>query len=136
LRMRCNALVLGWYSITEEGITVDELLNESYEDAAEAALQASPEQAGEDVIQDGQAARAGIARIPVRLEFVLQQNKLTMGELGQLYSGQVISLTPEAEKQVLVLANGAVLGRGELVQMDDRLGVEIIDLYGSDDDAH
>jgi type III secretion protein Q len=136
LRMRCNALMLGWYSITEEGITVDELLNEPYEEAAEATLQASPEQAGEDVIQDEQAARAGIARIPVRLEFVLQQNKLTMGELGQLYSGQVIDLAPEAEKQVLVLANGAVLGRGELVQMDDRLGVEIIDLYGSHDDAH
>lgn len=139
LRMRCNALVLGWYSITEEGITVDELLNEPYEEAAEAALQASPEQAGEDAIEDEQAARAGfagIARIPVRLEFVLQQNKLTMGELSQMYSGQVIALAPEAEKQVLVLANGAVLGRGELVQMDDRLGVEIIDLYGSGDDAH
>jgi type III secretion protein Q len=129
LRMRCNGLVLGWYSITDKGITVDEQLNQAYEDNADAAIQAASEEA-----QSG-AAQNGVARIPVRLEFVLQQNRTTMGELGLLHGGQVIDLAPDAEKQVLVLANGAVLGRGELVQLEDRLGVEMIDIYGESDHA-
>ncbi|HEY4319528.1 MAG TPA: type III secretion system cytoplasmic ring protein SctQ [Herbaspirillum sp.] len=129
LRMRCNGLVLGWYSITEKGIIVDQQLNQAYEDSPEAATQAAPEEARSGV------AQSGVARIPVRLEFVLQQNRVTMGELGLLHGGQVIDLAPDAEKQVLVLANGAVLGRGELVQLEDRLGVEMIDIYGESDHA-
>jgi type III secretion protein Q len=130
LRMRCSGLVLGWYSITDEGIIVDELLEETYEQIAEAAVHADPEESGDN------AAQGGIERIPVMLEFVLQQNKITIGELGQLHAGQVIDLAPDAEKSVLVLANGAVLGRGELIQLEDRLGVEMIDIYGSGDHAN
>jgi type III secretion protein Q len=132
LHVRCNGLVLAWYSITDEGITVEELLEEPYEEFAVDAEQASPEQAGDPAQASSQAA---MARIPVRLEFVLQQNKMTIGQLGQLHAGQLISLASDAEKQVLVLANGAVLGRGELVQLEDRLGVEVIELYGGEDHA-
>jgi type III secretion protein Q len=129
LRMRCNDQVLGRYSITDEGITVDKLLNQPYEDIAEASLQADPGEAG---IGAAVGAVVGTARIPVRLEFVLQQNRMTIGQLGQLHRGQLISLEADAEKSVLVLANGALLGRGELVQLEDRLGVEMIELYGDD----
>jgi type III secretion protein Q len=139
LRMRCNDHVLGWYSITDEGITVEELLNESYEDIAAASPQADTEEAGVGAgvgnsadANAGHAAQAGVARIPVRLEFVLQQNRMTIGQLSQLHQGQLISLEAGAEKSVLVLANGALLGRGELVQLEDRLGVEMIELYGGD----
>jgi type III secretion protein Q len=125
LRMRCNGMVLGWYSITDKGINVDEQLDELYEDSADASLQAAPEEA------QGSNAQDALGRIPVRLEFVLQQNKMTIGELGRLHGGQLIDLEPDAEKSVLVLANGALLGRGELVQLEDRLGVEMIDIYGS-----
>jgi type III secretion protein Q len=147
LRMRCNDQVLGWYSITDKGITVDDLLKQPYEDIAEASLQAEPEEAGigsgignsanasanaGNAAQTTQTARAGVARIPVRLEFVLQQNRMTVGQLGQLHRGQVVALDTDAEKSILVLANGALLGRGELVQLEDRLGVEMIELYGGD----
>ncbi|RXZ38336.1 YscQ/HrcQ family type III secretion apparatus protein [Oxalobacteraceae bacterium CAVE-383] len=131
LGMRCNGLVLGWYSINEKGITVDKKLDEPYEDLADAALQAAPEE--ERALQGG--AQDGMARIPVRLEFVLQQNKMTVGELAGLHGGQVFDLAPDAEKSVLVLANGALLGRGELVQLEDRLGVEMIDIYGGGERA-
>lgn len=134
LRIRCQDLVLGLYSINEEGINVDELLNEPYNepygectDADEIALVP-----GQEPGRDG----AGMARIPVRLEFVLQQKTMTVGELGRLHRGQVIGLAPLAEKEVLILANGVALGRGELVQMEGRLGVEMSDIYGSPDHAH
>jgi type III secretion protein Q len=145
LRMRCNGLILAWYSITDEGFNVEELLEEPYEEFALDAAHATPEQAEGCPAQDRAQARdqdrdrgqapLAMARIPVRLEFVLQQTKMTIGQLGQLHAGQLIGLAPDAEKQVLVLANGAVLGRGELVQMEDRLGVELIELYGGQDHA-
>lgn len=89
---------------------------------------AAPIQAPEST---GRLGAAALARIPVRLEFILQQRTLSVGELGALQEGQVIALDERAEKQVLVLGNGIVLGRGELIQMDDRLGIEMLDIHGS-----
>lgn len=36
-----------------------------------------------------------------------------------------ISLLPEAEKNIEIRVNGALTGYGELVEVDDKLGVEI-----------
>lgn len=78
----------------------------------------------------GRLGAAALARIPVRLEFILQRRTLSVGELGALQEGQIIALDERAEKQVLVLGNGVVLGRGELIQLDDRLGIEMLDIHG------
>jgi hypothetical protein len=67
--------------------------------------------------------------------FWMQSAPGQAGDQDAALQRQVIDLAPDAEKQVLVLANGAVLGRGELVQLEDRLGVEMIDIYGEGDHA-
>ncbi|EJH8681761.1 TPA: FliM/FliN family flagellar motor switch protein, partial [Escherichia coli] len=38
---------------------------------------------------------------------------------------RIISLLPEAEKNIEIRVNGALTGYGELVEVDDKLGVEI-----------
>ena len=40
-------------------------------------------------------------------------------------SKRIISLLPEAEKNIEIRVNGALTGYGELVEVDDKLGVEI-----------
>ncbi|MEN3813504.1 FliM/FliN family flagellar motor switch protein [Chromobacterium piscinae] len=70
-----------------------------------------------------------LSRLPVKLEFILQQRVLRLDELRSLYQGQVLPLTHDAERHIEVRANGVCLARGELVQLDEQLGVEISALY-------
>ncbi|OHX19928.1 YscQ/HrcQ family type III secretion apparatus protein [Chromobacterium sphagni] len=101
----CHGRVVGRYQRFEEGIIMEW-------QAEEAAAQDEP-------------ALADISQLPVRLEFVLQQSRVTLAELQQLCQGQLLPLQAGVERQVEVRANGALLGRGELVQLDGQLGVEV-----------
>lgn len=64
--------------------------------------------------------------IPVRLTFELGERQLTLGELRQLQPGETFDLErPLADGPVIVRANGALLGTGELVEIDGRIGVTL-----------
>ncbi|MGY6268555.1 type III secretion system cytoplasmic ring protein SctQ [Achromobacter denitrificans] len=64
--------------------------------------------------------------IPVRLTFELGERMLTLGELRQLQPGETFDLErPLADGPVMVRANGALLGTGELVEIDGRIGVTL-----------
>jgi type III secretion protein Q len=70
-------------------------------------------------------------QIPLRVEFVLQDLSLSLGELSALGPGHVFRLNPDAERNVMLRVNGVVVARGELVEMDQQLGVEIHTLPGA-----
>ncbi|HHE6471136.1 TPA: YscQ/HrcQ family type III secretion apparatus protein [Providencia rettgeri] len=63
--------------------------------------------------------------VPVKMEFILHRKNLSLSELQCIYEGQVLSLPNESETRVEVRVNDVLLGYGELVQLDDSLGVEI-----------
>lgn len=64
--------------------------------------------------------------IPVRLTFELGERHLTLGELRMLQPGETFDLErPLADGPVIVRANGALLGTGELVEIDGRIGVTL-----------
>ncbi|STQ90223.1 FliM/FliN family flagellar motor switch protein [Iodobacter fluviatilis] len=69
-----------------------------------------------------------LAELPLRLEFILQQSTVSLSELGDLYLGQLLPLLPDAEKQIEVKTNGVLIARGELVLVDGRLGVELLEI--------
>lgn len=89
----------------------------------------------EDMAQDEEQAVSDFQRLPVRVEFVLQRSQMTLEELQSLCQGSVLPLEAEAQRRVEVRANGALLGRGELVQLDGRMGVELEQWLGSADDV-
>ncbi len=67
-----------------------------------------------------------IDAIPVRLTFELGERLITLGELRQLQPGETFDLErPLADGPVLVRANGALVGSGELVEIDGRIGVTL-----------
>ncbi|WP_241074281.1 type III secretion system cytoplasmic ring protein SctQ [Achromobacter insuavis] len=67
-----------------------------------------------------------IDAIPVRLTFELGERQITLGELRQLQPGETFDLErPLADGPVLVRANGALVGSGELVEIDGRIGVTL-----------
>lgn len=73
------------------------------------------------------AAADPLANLPLTLEFILQRRYLSLGEIQQFRQGKVLELDPEGEKHIEIRANGHLLALGELVQLEDRLGVELME---------
>lgn len=67
--------------------------------------------------------------IPVRVSFDLGERQLSLGELKTLQVGQVLELGRPLSEAINIRANGALIGRGELVEVDGRLGVVVGSLF-------
>ncbi|MCE0489035.1 FliM/FliN family flagellar motor switch protein [Pantoea sp. Mb-10] len=79
------------------------------------------------------ARATGINAIPVRLEFVVHEQVMTLAELRALTPGMTLATAGSGANSVMIKGNGALLGRGEWVSMDDdTLCVEIQTLYHGD----
>jgi type III secretion protein Q len=69
--------------------------------------------------------------IPVRLSFDLGERVLTLGELKALQVGQSFDLARPLSQAVHIRVNGALVGTGELVEIDGQVGVTITALGAS-----
>lgn len=76
-------------------------------------------------------AAADLLAIPVRLSFDLGEISLTLAELRALQPGQTIALGHPIAGAVRIRANGALVGEGELVEIDGQLGVSLRRLSAS-----
>ena len=66
--------------------------------------------------------------VPVQVVAVMAKKNISMRELMQFHAGQVIDLNRPPSEQVDVVANGKLIARGELVEIDGKLGVRIVKL--------
>ncbi|KAF3999334.1 FliM/FliN family flagellar motor switch protein [Glaciimonas immobilis] len=104
--LQSGAQILAHFSINETGEIAVEVLD--YQEKSETFI---PQEALDD--------------IPLRIDFVLQRNLLTVAQLAALYRGQFLALDPGSEKQIEISVNGMVVGKGELVELNGQLGVEV-----------
>ena len=82
------------------------------EEKTEVNLEAEPAELSQDV--------------PVKLVAVLGKKSLSLKDLLQIKQGQVIDLERPPSEVVDLVANGRLVGRGELVEIDGKLGVRIL----------
>ncbi|MBI4126573.1 MAG: FliM/FliN family flagellar motor switch protein [Deltaproteobacteria bacterium] len=66
--------------------------------------------------------------VSVQLVAVMAKKTVSLRELLDLHMGQVIDLQRPPSEQVDLVANGKLVARGELVELDGRLGVRILKL--------
>lgn len=66
-----------------------------------------------------------LSELPVKLEFVLGELTLSLAALNAFIEGQVLPLESTALSNVEVRVAGKCIAVGELVQLGDRLGVEL-----------
>jgi len=66
-----------------------------------------------------------LSELPVKLEFVLGELTLSMATLNEFIERQVLPLEATAASNVEVRVGGKCIAVGELVQLGDRLGVEL-----------
>ena len=65
----------------------------------------------------------------MHLEILLQEQLISRRRLAAFAPGKVLPLTPQIIHCVEVRVNGQLLALGELVQLEDRLGVELHEVY-------
>ena len=66
--------------------------------------------------------------LPIHLSFDLGEKILALRELQRLQSGETLPLDRPLDRCVSIRANGVVIGSGELVDIDGRLGVSVASL--------
>lgn len=74
---------------------------------------------------DGSPAVTALDQVPFRLAFDLGERLMTLGEIKALQVGQPLALDRPLSQAVSLRVNGALVGQGELVEIDGRLGVTI-----------
>jgi len=75
------------------------------------------------------APALSLEQLPVRLSFDLGCVTMTLAELEALQPGQAIALARPLGGAVTIRANGATIGHGELVDIDGRAGVSVLELF-------
>jgi flagellar motor switch protein FliN len=69
------------------------------------------------------------ADVPVQVVAVLGKKATTVKEILTLKKGQIIELNRFPNEAVDLVANGKLMAKGELVEIDGKLGVRIIKIF-------
>jgi len=70
---------------------------------------------------------AALADIPIEVEIELARKTISLREILGLNPGSVIKLPRSAGENIDILAGGVLLGSGEIVIIEDTVGVRITD---------
>lgn len=79
----------------------------------------------------GEPAPYDLDELPLRLTFDLGEREITLGELRELQVGQGIDLGVPLGGPVQLRVQGVLVARGDLIEVDGRLGVAIASLHGA-----
>lgn len=71
-------------------------------------------------------------QLPVTLVFELGRSELPLAAVQGLAPGAVIPLGRDPGEAVDIVANGRRIGRGEVVRIEDELGVRVVRLFGDE----
>ena len=63
--------------------------------------------------------------VPIDISVEIGRTKMTIGELLSLSKGSIVELKKTAGDAVDIYVNGKLLGRGELIVVNERLGVRV-----------
>lgn len=70
---------------------------------------------------------AGLADVPIDIEIELGRRVMTIAQLLELGPGTVIRIARSAGDNIDILVGGTLIGYGEIVIIDDTVGVRITD---------
>ena len=82
----------------------------------------------------GAPASAGVMDVPVTLTAVLGAARLPVSRYLELKEGDTLALDRAVGEPIEIAVNGTVIGRGEIVLVDEdagRLGVRVVSLSGA-----
>ncbi|PIE00568.1 MAG: YscQ/HrcQ family type III secretion apparatus protein [Thiothrix nivea] len=81
--------------------------------------------------EEQQSNAEQINKVPVQLTFDLGHKTMSFNELKQLRPGYVMDLPGNLPEVVKIRAQNKQIGTGELVEIDGRIGIRILSLFGA-----
>ncbi len=118
--------------LEEEDVPAEEGAEEGFDEEEEplSADPAVPEKADEDdfIVPDtvSEEAVRMTGDVPVQVVAVLGKKTISVKELVGLKMGHVVDLSRPANEMVDLVAGGKLVAKGELVDIDGKLGVRIV----------
>ena len=70
-----------------------------------------------------------VAEVPVDLEVELDRRVLALREILALRPGSVVRMTRSAGENIDIRVGGALIGSGEIVILEESMGVRITDFH-------
>ena len=64
--------------------------------------------------------------VPIDISIEIGRTKMTIGDLLSLNKGSIVELKKTAGEAVDIYVNGKLLGKGEVVVVNERLGVRVL----------
>lgn len=75
---------------------------------------------------------AVLADVPMPVDIELDRRILSLRDILELDVGSVIKMTRSAGENIDVLVGGSIVGYGEIVIIEDTVGVRITDFHGEE----
>jgi len=75
---------------------------------------------------------SNLADVPMEVEIELDRRILALRDILELDIGSVIRLNRSAGDNISVLVGGSTVGYGEIVIIEDSVGVRITDFHGEE----
>ncbi|NKB48426.1 MAG: flagellar motor switch protein FliN [Alphaproteobacteria bacterium] len=96
---------------------------------------AAPEQPEVDLGEEGVGSAAGLEAvydIPVQISAVLGKSTMQVSQLLKLGRGAVVELDRKVGEAIDIYVNNRLVARGEVVVVNERLGVTMTEIIKSD----
>ena len=75
---------------------------------------------------------AHLADVPVTVEVELDRKVMSLRDVLELKTGSIIKMTRSAGENIDIIIGGTLVGFGEIVVIEDLLGVRITDFNGDE----
>lgn len=73
-----------------------------------------------------------LADIPIRLSVEVGNTSLKLAELLDLAEGSIVELNRQSHELLDIMANGTLIARGEVVTVNGRFGVRVVDVVSTE----
>lgn len=76
-----------------------------------------------------------LSDIPVKMSLEVGSTSLSLAELLDLAEGSVVELDRQANELLDVVVNGKLIAKGEVVTVNGRFGVRIVDVVSNENNS-
>lgn len=86
-----------------------------------------------DAVQPVATAREGaslglLSSVPIRLSVEVGSTAMRLADILKLEQGSVVALDRQADDLLDIFANGTLIARGEVVGVDGRYGIRLVEI--------